>query len=452
MHNFKSIAKGQQDNTEQLKRQKQIVEDAIQHLNAGKQQVEDYIVKTKQEVELSVNNIYDQLRQREIQLLRQIDVFNFHYWSKFQTQNAKLHQMLGTLTQALNCNSTDISFPKEDVQLVEEVCRQKFLKNSVMSFDGNVDDVCQQLNKFGKLVSNNYFDLNTIDDGLKSKCLPEKLEEYDDPEHQLLYKTLQDLQLSEMSDEDDWLRPTVVNLSENRFQMPDYFENEDLSYWLRDSSAKKSSKDDEDLRKRFEIIERLSFGESEESIELISNFESDASSQATKACGSCCDIENLGDVTCDSPCNDFINKWLTKGNSYSINRLIKSQQLNMSDFCMANECCSNFDQCVCRPLCTTKAFKLSQQQQNQWLKNAEIKTTKFDYFPEKFDFSEKDPNYFLRSNSQILSKNVESRQNCDENINWLNSNSEFNIDGNFIRKDFQIYFNSSDDYTNWLMD
>lgn len=453
MHNFKLNCKGQTSNLEQLKRQKEIVEDAIQHLNVGKQQVEDYITKTKQEVEFGVNSIYSQLRQREIQLLRQIDVFSLHYWSRFETQNAKLHQMLGILTQALSNQSVDVSFSKQEIQLVEEVCQQQFLRNSVMSYEGNVDDVCQQLQKFGKLSTNNYFDLSSTDEHLKSQCMPNKLEEYDDPDHQLLYKTLHELQLTRLSDEEqDWLRQTAVNVNENKFQLPDHFENEDLSYWLRDSCTKKSLEDEEDLKNRFEIMERLSLSEYDDSIELLSVCSYGSSSsqrQSTKMCGGCCDIENIGDaVMCDSPCNDYINKWLSKGSSDSLNQFLKSQNMNLKEICMANECCSDFEQCVCKQRCATKAFqKMSPQQQTQWLKSS----SKDECLSEKSDFSEKNPtNYFLRESSRISSDNFQCpKLQSESNGNWLNSDIDLSTDRSFIRKDFQTYFNSSRD-TDWL--
>lgn len=241
---------------DELKQKCVLVEEAIAHLATSRKHIEENATKIKAQILSDVTKALDTLRRKEIQLLRQVDVVEAHHLNVLQVQYAELHQLLGNLRHTLHCAEQQNDLPvscvsNSDMGVVQAVSKQKFEPDFAYQADiGELDVVIQNF----AAVSTNLLAYQSNKD-LLSKCLPSKLEEYDDGDHQLLYKTLEEVKteysaeekleshaLQLLDNKEDWLKeykmPASVESCKYAFCLPEHFTSKDTSYWLKNESHK----------------------------------------------------------------------------------------------------------------------------------------------------------------------------------------------------------------------
>lgn len=240
----------------ELKQKCNLVEDVIEQLAASRKHTEGNATKIKAQILSDVTKALNILRRKEIQLLRQVDVLEAHHLNILQVRYAELHQLLGNLRHTLYCAERQQDIPAScinvnDMDLVQAVCKQKFVAEP-FAYRASVGELNVAIQNLA-VVTTNLLAYQT-DGDLLSKCLPSKFEDYEDGDHQLLHKTLEEIRgesqvgrkveslIPKLSEnKEDWLRermmPALVECCKYPFCLPEHFISKDSSYWLRNESC-----------------------------------------------------------------------------------------------------------------------------------------------------------------------------------------------------------------------
>ncbi|KAK7077001.1 hypothetical protein SK128_011765 [Halocaridina rubra] len=347
-----------------------LVDRSITQVDSYRKQLQENALKIKEEIHEAVERQVGSLRGRERQLVRQVEVVTAHQTCLLNTQQAGLMHSQGALTATNNilqqCTPSDVStlskIKMDDIPSLGKVkpvnmitvhLKESNLKSSIQGF-GHV--------QLPDTITHH-----------PSPVIPVKLEEYEDEDHDVLYKSVAGsvtgaehitVQFPRLSHQNWLMRQKEKNIEfVHEAKIPAYNKkpsNCDVSSWLSNLriDEMQDGEDNEVSSGSIGSFDLVSNGAASStrssessSIEIVpSHFESEKDD--CSAVGSTCEIETL------PLCLKEKSRWLSPQHSATMPLL---QQIQVSEACQANEKCSDFSECVCQGSCIDVALQKAQQ-------------------------------------------------------------------------------------------
>ncbi|XP_045213454.1 uncharacterized protein LOC123564155 [Mercenaria mercenaria] len=217
---------------------------ALQRITDAKRQLGRNTTEAKSRIQCNISRQLESLRNREVWLLNQLDVVSSAKEEVLQQQSARLNQTLGVLQSAVQFpnNSSDniVRLDLGDVHPEE---------TPYVCFKSDPSSLRDAIMNYGRIDPNSAPPLTSpfMAAGQSAPSLPKQFEDYNDAEHHVLYKTVEEINRTKTSEPcvqvnipklsgriEDWLLypsgSTSVN-SDPRFTFPQLSNN--LSDWLR---------------------------------------------------------------------------------------------------------------------------------------------------------------------------------------------------------------------------
>ncbi|KAB7496709.1 hypothetical protein Anas_05746 [Armadillidium nasatum] len=363
---------------------------SLDNLKIQQKNLEENSEKLKNLIHSSTDKELNSLKQRERQLIRQVEVVTSRQRGILDTHIAKLLQIKGSLsaTQEIlhQCHREDFEVVTNLFQrLVARLTPVEKLQFMSAQFDSETLE--SAIASFGKIQLP---DLSMYEESPSSSIFPSSMEEYGDPDHDVLHKSIGTFSNNGLESDDegsaivkiqfpkipesDWLAKSS-NKNSSTAIVTKLNTNNNVPNWLADicvSSPSEGKKSDSS----FELIECDEVGEPTpfchikkgksrcssigSSIEVVSQFSSEKDS--------CCHASS-------SNMDDVKNCWLSLGRSVTSDCKESNQEVPLSiDMeelaCQANEPCKSYDECVCDGYCKEIA-KERALQTSKWLLKSE---------------------------------------------------------------------------------
>ncbi|XP_061181672.1 nuclear receptor coactivator 4-like isoform X2 [Saccostrea echinata] len=203
------------------------IENATKEIDKVKRKLQQNVSEVKLQVQTAVSRNLEALRNREVWLLNQVELLQSAKEEVLSNQQAKLHKLLGVIqTQKGGLSQTRID--PSDLKPEE---------SPYLTFRCDAGSLRESINSFGKIDASGLPHSVFVQPGNPSTSLPKHVEEYEDAEHHVLYKTVEEVHQSKMSNAcidvkipklspnaDDWLaRPSSISkmsVSAPKFSMP----------------------------------------------------------------------------------------------------------------------------------------------------------------------------------------------------------------------------------------
>lgn len=259
------------------------INDAIVCFNTLRDTVSKNAEEVKDEIQSSVEHLVTLLRTREQQLLRQVDVISRNELSSIQTEISRLHYAQGIIDvykRWLDASATDPAAActiNSNLVTADGIIRDSdkikmFYNDNSEFMKFVVDDKALDalIQNFGGVKTT--MPVTCFPTTEESQCLPSKLEEYEDDDHHMLYKSLEELKVKEsfvaklnfshhFQGECEWLRKPNDSFEENRPESPSKFESGSnmeadakrdwnrMRVWLRDAAKCETEVDNASLKR-----------------------------------------------------------------------------------------------------------------------------------------------------------------------------------------------------------
>lgn len=229
-----------------MEQQRVQLENALKEINEVKRKLQQNVSEVKLQVQTAVSRNLEALRNREVWLLNQVELLQSAKDEVLSRQQAKLHKLLGFI-QTQKGGTTLTRIDPSDLKPEE---------SAYLNFRCDASSLRESINSFGKIEASGLPHAVFVQAGNPSTSLPKHVEEYEDAEQDVLYKTLQEIQQAKTSSScidvripklspraDDWLaKPSTISMisvSEPKFTMPKLSNKKDD--WLYQSAGNNSS-------------------------------------------------------------------------------------------------------------------------------------------------------------------------------------------------------------------
>ncbi|XP_064615983.1 nuclear receptor coactivator 4-like [Liolophura sinensis] len=173
------------------------LESAIEQLNQVRKDLQKNSHQVKCQIQSTVSRELEALRSREVWLLSQVDLLQNVKEEILSGQQAQINQALGSAHRVLQYVTSD------NTQLMEELTRNMTRleltdlepeESSQISFQADAAGLRDTIMEFGRVeAGNKALQKVFADTYTPSASLPKSFEEYDDADHHVLYKTLEEV-------------------------------------------------------------------------------------------------------------------------------------------------------------------------------------------------------------------------------------------------------------------
>ncbi|KAL3876859.1 hypothetical protein ACJMK2_034643 [Sinanodonta woodiana] len=226
------------------------LEKAIQNVNNAKRQLGRKNVEVKSQIQTNVSRQLEALRNREVWLLNQVDMVTDAKEEGLQQQQARLNKALGILQSGIvypelgdNLYSWESKLQLLDVDDLQPE------ENPFISFKADSKGLRDVIMNYGKVVDTQVgIKTSFMEPDRPALSLPPHLEEYEDAQHHVLYKTLEEISRNKTKEPyvnvhlpklsprlEDWLVvPSTVTTPSNtkhKLSLPDF--SNKTSDWLK---------------------------------------------------------------------------------------------------------------------------------------------------------------------------------------------------------------------------
>ncbi|XP_056020117.1 nuclear receptor coactivator 4-like isoform X2 [Ostrea edulis] len=229
----------------EMESQARQLENAIQEIDRVKRKLQQNVSEVKLQVQTAVSRNLEALRNREVWLLNQVELLQSAKEEVLNNQQAKLHKLLGVI-QTQKGGITQARIDPNDLKPEE---------SPYLTFRCEAGLLRENINRFGKIDASGLPHSVFIQPGNPSTSLPRHVEEYDDADHHILYKTVEEVQQARAPSSqidvkipklspsvNDWLArsSTITNTSESasKFTMPKLSNKKDD--WLQQTTDSRS--------------------------------------------------------------------------------------------------------------------------------------------------------------------------------------------------------------------
>lgn len=215
--------------TDKVKKRITDLEQAIQRLDFVKRHLNQNSSEIKTQIHTSISRHLETLRNREVWLLDQVDTVLVGKEEVLQQQQARLNKALGILHSSLTHatgSGDDETATRHLVQALEELNTTELKAEETPYIAFRADQVAlrESILSYGRVDANGMPLLSAFaDEDKPSASLPRHVEEYEDTEHHLFYKALQDGKASAASIRvampklssrvEDWLQRPILQLT-----------------------------------------------------------------------------------------------------------------------------------------------------------------------------------------------------------------------------------------------
>ncbi|WAQ97430.1 NCOA4-like protein [Mya arenaria] len=208
------------------------LEQALRRIGDAKRQLSRNTAEAKSHIQCNISRQLEALRNREVWLLNQLDVVSSAKEEVLQQQSVRLHKTLGVLQSSAR-------FPNSAPEETPHV-----------SFRGDPVNLREAIMNYGKIDHTSVPALHSpfLPSNQRAPSLPKHFEDYDDAEHHVLYKTVEEINRGKMDNPcvyvnipklstrvEDWLMYPLTSAStsmpESRFSFPKLSDN--LADWLK---------------------------------------------------------------------------------------------------------------------------------------------------------------------------------------------------------------------------
>lgn len=217
---------------------------ALQQISDAKRQLCRNTAEAKSRIQCNISRQLETLRNREVWLLNQLDLVSSAKEEVLQQQSAKLNQTLGVLQNSVQYpGATGDSIAKLELGDISPA------ETPYVSFKSDPNSLRDAIMNYGRIDPNSVPPLQSpfMAPNHPAPSLPKQFEDYNDAEHHILYKTVEEINRSKTSEPcvqvnipklspkiEDWLLypPSGASVnSDPRFTFPKLSNN--LSDWLR---------------------------------------------------------------------------------------------------------------------------------------------------------------------------------------------------------------------------
>ncbi|CAG5132954.1 unnamed protein product [Candidula unifasciata] len=170
------------------------LESAIKRLDIVKKHLNRNASDVKAEIHASVSRNLECLRNREVTLLRQVDQVLRVKEETLQKQQARLNQTLGVLRTGLSMILEHTASERQLTETLEKLNRIELSPEETpyISFRADHVKLRESILHYGRVDASGLPPLMAFNDpGNPSASLPRRVEEYQDVDHHIFYKTLE---------------------------------------------------------------------------------------------------------------------------------------------------------------------------------------------------------------------------------------------------------------------
>lgn len=217
---------------------------ALQRINDAKRTLGRNTTEAKSRIQCNISRQLETLRNREVWLLNQLDVVSSAKEEVLQQQSARLNQTLGVLQSA-------VQFPNSSADNIArlDLCDIQPEETPNICFKSDPSALRNAIMSYGCIDPNNAPPVTSpfMAPNQTAPSLPKQFEDYNDAEHHVLYKTVEEINRTKYNEPcvqvnipklsgriEDWLlypSGSSAVTSDPRFTFPQLSNN--LSDWLR---------------------------------------------------------------------------------------------------------------------------------------------------------------------------------------------------------------------------
>ncbi|XP_046544324.1 nuclear receptor coactivator 4-like isoform X1 [Haliotis rubra] len=247
--------------TEKTQEKIEQLESAIKHVNSIIKHLSYNAGEIKSQIHTSVSRHLEALRNREVWLLSQVDLVVNTKEEVLHQQQVRLNKALGVLQSSLGLADEDDGLDSRLIETLEklDISDLKPEESPYITFRADQSTLRETILNYGRVDASG-FPLQSafVAHGHPSTCLPRHFEEYEDADHHVFYKTVEEVNRARTASSnisvnipklskrpEDWLcRPSTVTTSSTsapRFSFPSLSPN--TSDWLRRSETSSVAQD-----------------------------------------------------------------------------------------------------------------------------------------------------------------------------------------------------------------
>ncbi|KAK3091891.1 hypothetical protein FSP39_023479 [Pinctada imbricata] len=222
------------------------IENTIKDIDSVKRQLQQNSSEVKSQIQTNVSRHMEALRNREVWLLNQVEVLQSAKEEVLHEQQARLNKQLGLLQSKLAGSMQALKLDTGDLKPEE---------SPYVTFRSDSAKLREVINGYGKVDVNGLPHAVFVQPGDPATSLPRHFEEYEDADHHVLYKTVEEVKRSQANNycveismpklsprKEDWLaHPSTTTASSEsapKFSIPAFNEP---SMWLKPAGSFTSS-------------------------------------------------------------------------------------------------------------------------------------------------------------------------------------------------------------------
>ncbi|XP_013409729.1 nuclear receptor coactivator 4 [Lingula anatina] len=170
-----------------------LLEDAIERVLAVQQQLKENASEVKGQIQSTISRQLESLRSREVWLLNQVEIVQQAKDEVLMKQQAAMQQALGGVISTLEVQDWTHMEDKLTKTLEKlDLLDIKPEDTPFMSFKANTASLREVIHKFGRVSGHcPLLDRPFAEPGEEASSLPKWFEDYEDVEHHVLYKSVQ---------------------------------------------------------------------------------------------------------------------------------------------------------------------------------------------------------------------------------------------------------------------
>ncbi|XP_059141598.1 uncharacterized protein LOC131929424 [Physella acuta] len=192
------------------------LESAIKRLDSVKKHLNRNASDIKAKIHASVSRNLECLRVREVSLLSQVDNVLSVKEETLQQQQARLNQALGVLKTGLSMVQEDTASERQLADTLKKLNRVELSPEETpyISFRADHVELRDSIMNYGRVDANGLPLITAFDDpGNPSASLPRHVEEYEDVDHHVFYKTVEEIKRSQCAPASCQINVNIPKLS-----------------------------------------------------------------------------------------------------------------------------------------------------------------------------------------------------------------------------------------------